>query len=127
MSECVSVWANRNSPYVSQVGIAKNPKGCGYFDVCPIESANDTVHTHTCTTPYTHYTFYTHYTLHAHTHALRPTRTHAQVDYRIVSKAVETISLAARMDRPFFIGVGLIRPHLPFIAPQELNPTLTQP
>eukprot|EP00035_Acanthoeca_spectabilis_P029845 m.6657 g.6657 ORF g.6657 m.6657 type:complete len:652 (+) comp3870_c0_seq1:1-1956(+) len=74
----------QEQPYVSQVGVGENPPGCGYFDVCPIPFANQTV------------------------------------DYQIVSKAVATIAMAARMRRPFFIGVGLIRPHLPFVAPRAL-------
>lgn len=34
-------------------------------------------------------------------------------------RAMETIRMAAQLRRPFFIGVGMIRPHLPFIAPES--------
>lgn len=42
------------------------------------------------------------------------------MDQATVTQAIKTIKMAAAMDRPFFVGVGIIRPHLPFVMPQDL-------
>jgi iduronate 2-sulfatase len=42
------------------------------------------------------------------------------MDQATVTRALKTIAMAAAMARPFFIGVGIIRPHLPFVMPQSL-------
>lgn len=41
----------------------------------------------------------------------------SQPDYRAASKAIEIIK--NKKDQPFFISLGLIRPHVPLVAPKE--------
>jgi hypothetical protein len=40
-----------------------------------------------------------------------------QPDYKAASKTIELIGKHG--DQPFFLGVGLIRPHVPLVAPQK--------
>eukprot|EP00937_MAST-01D_sp_MAST-1D-sp2_P007299 g7299.t1 len=80
---------SQEQPYVGQQGAVKQPKGCGYFDVCPGVPENSTI------------------------------------DFVMVDAALRTLRRAAAeytdaaVRKPFFLGVGLIRPHLPFIVPQD--------
>ena len=43
----------------------------------------------------------------------------AYPDGLIAAKAVEQLSSLADQDKPFFLGVGFFKPHLPFTAPQK--------
>lgn len=43
-------------------------------------------------------------------------------DGKTAAKAVELIERFARMDKPFFLGVGFVRPHVPFVAPKSYYP-----
>lgn len=40
-------------------------------------------------------------------------------DGKIAQKAVETLERLAESNEPFFLGLGFIKPHLPFCAPQK--------
>jgi iduronate 2-sulfatase len=40
-------------------------------------------------------------------------------DGKTSAKAVELIKRYSQMDRPFFLGVGFVRPHVPFVAPKK--------
>jgi iduronate 2-sulfatase len=77
------------APYPPYQRDSGKSKGCGYFDVCP-----------TGTDP------------------KRGGRDQF-VDHHTATEAMGTMDLAAKAERPFFIGVGLIRPHLPFIVPED--------
>ena len=41
------------------------------------------------------------------------------VDGQTCAKSLKDLRRLAKMDKPFFLGVGFIRPHLPFYAPKE--------
>ena len=43
-------------------------------------------------------------------------------DGKTSAKAVELIHRYRHMDRPFFLGVGFVRPHVPFVAPEKYFP-----
>ena len=43
----------------------------------------------------------------------------AHADGRAAAKACELIEARGRDGRPFFLGVGFVRPHVPFVAPAE--------
>ena len=34
-------------------------------------------------------------------------------------KAAELIGKFSKQDKPFFLGVGFVRPHVPFVAPKK--------
>lgn len=40
-------------------------------------------------------------------------------DGKTAAKAVELIGKFAKNDKPFFLGVGFVRPHVPFVAPEK--------
>jgi len=40
-------------------------------------------------------------------------------DGKTAEKAVELIHKYKEMDKPFFLGVGFVRPHIPFVAPRK--------
>ena len=40
-------------------------------------------------------------------------------DGKTAVKAAELIGKFAKQDKPFFLGVGFVRPHVPFVAPQK--------
>tara|TARA_Y100001960_G_scaffold222731_1_gene233000 strand:- start:587 stop:2026 length:1440 start_codon:yes stop_codon:yes gene_type:complete len=40
-------------------------------------------------------------------------------DGKTAVKAVELIGKFAKQDKPFFLGVGFVRPHVPFVAPKK--------
>ena len=40
-------------------------------------------------------------------------------DGKTAAKAVELIGKFAKSDKPFFLGVGFVRPHVPFVAPEK--------
>ena len=42
------------------------------------------------------------------------------MDYCTATKAIDTMGMMVKQERPFFIGVGLIRPHLPFVVPIDM-------
>eukprot|EP01050_Picozoa_sp_SAG11_P045278 SAG11_NODE_22489_length_405_cov_0.843137_1_plen_120_part_10 len=42
------------------------------------------------------------------------------MDYCTATKACERMETMVEMRRPFFLGVGLIRPHLPFVVPEDM-------
>jgi len=78
-----------NAAYPAYKRDSGKSTGCGYFDVCP-----------TGTDP------------------KRGGRDQF-VDHHTVTQVLGTMDRAARARQPFFIGVGLIRPHLPFIVPED--------
>ncbi|MEE3240865.1 MAG: sulfatase [Pseudomonadota bacterium] len=41
------------------------------------------------------------------------------IDGKIAKKAISTISKLAKLDQPFFVAVGFVKPHLPFNAPKK--------
>ena len=41
------------------------------------------------------------------------------VDGQTCAKSLKDLGRLAKMDKPFFLGVGFIRPHLPFYAPKK--------
>ena len=43
----------------------------------------------------------------------------AYFDGRVADEAVAWIDSLSRSDKPFFLAVGFIRPHLPFVAPEK--------
>ncbi len=43
----------------------------------------------------------------------------AYFDGQLAVKAIEDLAMAARQDKPFFLAVGFIKPHLPFNAPKK--------
>ncbi len=43
-------------------------------------------------------------------------------DGKTSAKAVELINKYKNMDKPFFLGVGFVRPHVPFVAPKSYYP-----
>lgn len=43
----------------------------------------------------------------------------AYPDGKVKQKALTALTRLARQDKPFFLGVGFIRPHLPFYAPKK--------
>lgn len=43
----------------------------------------------------------------------------AYADGQITDKTIEDLRRLAKMDKPFFLGFGLIKPHLPFNAPKK--------
>ena len=42
------------------------------------------------------------------------------MDYCTATKAIERMEYVAKLAKPFFLGVGLIRPHLPFVVPEDM-------
>jgi len=77
-------------PYKRDSGKSKD---CGYFDVCPT--------------------------------GIEPTRGRDQfVDHHTATQVMSVLDAAAKArhanSQPFFLGVGLIRPHLPFIVPEDI-------
>jgi iduronate 2-sulfatase len=40
------------------------------------------------------------------------------VDHHTATQVIATMNMAVKDERPFFLGVGMIRPHLPFIVPE---------
>ncbi len=40
-------------------------------------------------------------------------------DGKTAAKAVDLIGKFAKQDKPFFLGVGFVRPHVPFVAPKK--------
>ena len=44
------------------------------------------------------------------------------VDHHTATQVIATMNMAVKDKRPFFLGVGMIRPHLPFIVP-EVRPS----
>lgn len=42
-----------------------------------------------------------------------------QADHQAAAKAVEILEQQAKRDQPFFLAVGLVRPHVPLVAPAE--------
>ena len=40
-------------------------------------------------------------------------------DGQTAAKAIETLRRLKEMDKPFFLGVGFVKPHLPFTCPQK--------
>ncbi len=43
-------------------------------------------------------------------------------DGKTAAKAVELINKFKNQDQPFFLGVGFVRPHVPFVAPKNYYP-----
>ena len=43
----------------------------------------------------------------------------AYADGQIAAKAVSDLARLARMEQPFFLAVGFLKPHLPFVAPKK--------
>ncbi|WP_353565274.1 sulfatase [Haloferula sargassicola] len=43
----------------------------------------------------------------------------AYADGRVAAEAIKRLEAAAKADEPFFIAVGIVRPHLPFTAPKK--------
>jgi arylsulfatase A-like enzyme len=43
----------------------------------------------------------------------------AQADYRAADKAIAVLKDCAKKNRPFFLAVGFVRPHVPLVAPQR--------
>lgn len=43
----------------------------------------------------------------------------AYADGHIADKAIKDLSQLAKQDQPFFLAVGFLKPHLPFVAPQK--------
>ena len=41
------------------------------------------------------------------------------VDHHTATQVIATLDMAVKAQRPFFLGVGMIRPHLPFIVPED--------
>lgn len=50
-------------------------------------------------------------------YAVKTPEGESQPDYRAASKAIEVIK--NKKDKPFFISLGLIRPHVPLVAPKK--------
>jgi iduronate 2-sulfatase len=42
------------------------------------------------------------------------------MDYTTATKAIDTMGILAAAKKPFFMGVGIIRPHLPFVVPLDM-------
>ena len=42
------------------------------------------------------------------------------MDYTTATKAIDTMGMMVAKKKPFFMGVGLIRPHLPFVVPLDM-------
>jgi hypothetical protein len=42
------------------------------------------------------------------------------VDHNTATEVIATMDASVAAGRPFFIGVGMIRPHLPFIVPEDV-------
>ena len=42
------------------------------------------------------------------------------MDYCTATKAIRTMGMMVERKQPFFMGVGLIRPHLPFVVPMDM-------
>lgn len=42
-----------------------------------------------------------------------------QADYKAATKAIELLQQRRRSDQPFFLAVGLVRPHYPMVAPKH--------
>lgn len=47
-----------------------------------------------------------------------PTNGAAQADHKAAAKAVELLQARAKDGKPFFLAVGLVRPHVPLVAPE---------
>lgn len=52
-------------------------------------------------------------------YAIRDVPDNALFDGRLADHAVERLRVLKRNDRPFFMAVGFIKPHLPFVAPRK--------
>ena len=48
------------------------------------------------------------------------------VDHHTATEVIATMDMAVKAKRPFFLGVGMIRPHLPFIVP-TVRPNASSP
>lgn len=48
-----------------------------------------------------------------------PTNGAAQADHKAAAKAVELLEARAKDRKPFFLAVGLVRPHVPLVAPES--------
>ena len=48
-----------------------------------------------------------------------PTEGAAQADHKAAAKAVELLKQRAKDSKPFFLAVGLVRPHVPLVAPES--------
>ena len=42
------------------------------------------------------------------------------MDYTTATKAIDTMGMMVAKQKPFFMGVGIIRPHLPFVVPTDM-------
>ena len=42
------------------------------------------------------------------------------MDYTTATKAISTMNMMVERKKPFFMGVGIIRPHLPFVVPLDM-------
>ena len=43
-------------------------------------------------------------------------------DGKTAAKACELLAKYAKREKPFFLGVGFVRPHVPFVAPEKYYP-----